>query len=281
MQLFLHIGAHKTGTTSLQNAFHASRGRLSKAGLNYPASHDGRKGHHDLAVAIRSENSVDEIAAYYRKVLTSKDHSAGLLSSEEFEFFAKPHEFETLKETLSGFDTKILFWVRRQDKFLESEYSQHVTMEGTAYPGSLNDFFYRYDFRRRFNFVRITDLWSSHFGADNIRVRVYDRDILKNGSSIDDCLGAIGFGDQQIAMDQIETNHSLNGSALDLVRRLNEMNAPERVRRSVVGWLEKEPATGERQPLLSEKNRLDFMSYFRQSNSVLSRRYKLGHDWYR
>ncbi len=281
MQLFLHIGAHKTGTTSLQNAFDASRNKLSKAGLNYPVSFDGRHGHHDLAVAIRSNDSVDEISAHYRKTLSSKNHSTALLSSEEFEFFSKPVEFGSLKEALSGFDVTILFWVRRQDKLLESEYSQHVTMEGAAYPGTLNDFFYRYDFRRRFNFVRICDLWSTHFGADNIRVRVYDRENLKNGSSIDDCLDAIGFGDHQIAMSQLETNRSLNGSALELVRKLNEMKAPEQVRRSVIGWLEKTPSVAERQPLLSETNRADLMRYFKQSNSVLSRRYKLGHDWYR
>jgi hypothetical protein len=34
-ELFLHVGMHKTGTTSIQQTLHANRARLQRAGLSY------------------------------------------------------------------------------------------------------------------------------------------------------------------------------------------------------------------------------------------------------
>ena len=45
-RLVLHIGTHKTGTTSLQNHWHANRQALSQVGIVYPdlTPHSGHHG---------------------------------------------------------------------------------------------------------------------------------------------------------------------------------------------------------------------------------------------
>ena len=49
-KVILHVGAHKTGTTYLQNLFHLNRARLAEAGIHYPDI-GPNTAHHALAGA--------------------------------------------------------------------------------------------------------------------------------------------------------------------------------------------------------------------------------------
>ena len=58
-RLFIHIGAHKTGTSFVQDLFHRNRDRLARVGLHYP--HVGpNNAHHALAAAWLTMPDLDE-----------------------------------------------------------------------------------------------------------------------------------------------------------------------------------------------------------------------------
>ena len=66
----LHIGLEKTGTTTIQEAMHASRQRLAGHGILYPTSL-GQANHTALAVVGRDDDVVDDLRQ--RRGLRSPD----------------------------------------------------------------------------------------------------------------------------------------------------------------------------------------------------------------
>lgn len=130
---YVHIGTHKTGTTSLQSLLALNALELSFAGLYVPRA--GRispmhAGHHSIAWELlgtpRSEAYRGMLHA-----LTSELHwrgeAAACISSEEFEFLAPlPDALERLRSGIraSGFEPHFVVYLRSQ-----AEYSRSLVAE--------------------------------------------------------------------------------------------------------------------------------------------------------
>src|SRR5699024_12805516 len=85
--VYLHIGAHKTGTTALQYFLWNNRKRLRKEGYLYPKLGLGGYSHGVLANVIKPNNRDPKLPEYSRRfreeVLNSR-HDNSVLSSEVF-----------------------------------------------------------------------------------------------------------------------------------------------------------------------------------------------------
>ncbi|MGB0497271.1 MAG: hypothetical protein ACPGID_02940 [Rubricella sp.] len=87
-RFILHVGTHKTGTTSFQNAMHTERGALMRCGLWYPDLGRGTA-HHGLLtgqVLLDPAFHVDDPSAALDAIVdrASREDLTVLLSSEEF-----------------------------------------------------------------------------------------------------------------------------------------------------------------------------------------------------
>lgn len=65
MRIFLHIGAEKTGTSSVQRFFSRNREALKAAGYLYPAS-AGNENHMALAAAAQNDDVRDDLRMIYQ-----------------------------------------------------------------------------------------------------------------------------------------------------------------------------------------------------------------------
>lgn len=90
-RLIIHVGTHKTGTTSIQAYLAANRDALAASGVLYPDATRfiGRhpEVHHNIATALaRSEGAFPEPLLRFREHLRARlaDHDAIILSSEQF-----------------------------------------------------------------------------------------------------------------------------------------------------------------------------------------------------
>jgi hypothetical protein len=87
IKVILHIGPHKTGTTSIQAFLHRNSNILRKHGINYPKTHEGLQNHHDLAIGLRNPTKFWATAKRIRKILRASEaegcHTC-LFSSEIF-----------------------------------------------------------------------------------------------------------------------------------------------------------------------------------------------------
>lgn len=127
----LHIGPHKTATTTLQSCLRANSSRLASAGLYVPRMEDGKtkKFHHRLAIELGHDTSTrcrDRIASELRE--------AGLperivISSENFSAWIRVpalrrrlvHFFSSL-----GYGLQIIAYIRPQISSVNSYYAQQI-----------------------------------------------------------------------------------------------------------------------------------------------------------
>lgn len=132
-QIVLHIGAHKTGTTALQQYFFEHRKELGRAGILYPSSGTHHFAQHRLAFALRGKRvpgtqdlpELDTEAGALLEEISGSPCPQVFLSSEEF--FSLPVEaIGALRTALAGHDVRVLAVLRRPDELFASLYNQKV-----------------------------------------------------------------------------------------------------------------------------------------------------------
>lgn len=127
-KVVLHIGTHKTATTTVQDMFWTNSDLLAQHGLVYPRLNRA-SGHHGLVlnwparpkVYELPEGSLETLAAL-AKQYAGTDQTL-FLSSEEFSRDRSAAELGQIREALSGFDEiEVICVLRTQWQFLQSVY---------------------------------------------------------------------------------------------------------------------------------------------------------------
>jgi hypothetical protein len=160
-RVFLHMGAHKTGTTSLQAALAQNRSTLLAAGLVYPAFNNADAHHHWARVLAAEQKHISpaqhkQITSDWLKAL--KPEQALLLSAESFYRYinTQPDYVCKLKEVFSNTEIIPVLCLRRQADYAKSLYGEWVM--NWQYPHDIYTFtkaFYRW-----FNFEHVVKLVS-------------------------------------------------------------------------------------------------------------------------
>ncbi|HWA91831.1 MAG TPA: hypothetical protein VG889_17465 [Rhizomicrobium sp.] len=167
--LVLHIGTHKTGTSALQAFLVANAEALRARGLNYMRAGLGQAmAHHALAWGSRNFKGRDNaVWADLRAELADNPDAINIVSSEGL-WFADP---ATVAPELEGVGpVKVIVYLRRQDRYLQSLYKQGVTS------GRRSKFeTWRIQQEDRGDFLTVLRQWADAFGKENIDVRPYDR----------------------------------------------------------------------------------------------------------
>ena len=127
-KLFLHIGTHKTGTTSLQNFFLKNKNKLHDCGFYYPTEGSyffkGEMSQSLLAHSLKGvrpkyilskevytkESTVSEIQYDIKNNVSNNV----LVSSEHFSLFDNYQDVEAIKDTFSPFFAEIVVIVYSQ-----------------------------------------------------------------------------------------------------------------------------------------------------------------------
>jgi len=220
-KLILHIGRHKTGTSSLQRFLHINRDRLESHGIYYPVSGATPLAHHDIARHLNAR-AVLRFSEHEREKHTQAFNNLRLeianrtdtvlLSSEGFQN-CKP---KLLARALDSDAVRVIVYIREQVDYLVSAYQQKV--HATNYSGSLEEFSdgfgVDYDtFLRR---------WEDAFDRSNMTVRIYSRKSLKDTDIVSDFCQNIGIPDNaSLVRPKGDQNPSIGGSLLELKRRIN------------------------------------------------------------
>jgi hypothetical protein len=158
--------------------------------------------------------------------LVLRKHKILLLSDEGFSsrpdtgykysnFLAK-----SLKYFLREFDVKVLVYLRRQDSFYESWYTQRIQAGTTS--SDFHQFWRDFSFQN-INYLKVINAYADAFGESNLIVRPYMKDKLKDGNVIHDFLEIIGVSDiYSLNFDVPFANNSISVAALKAMRAINE-----------------------------------------------------------
>ena len=224
-KLVLHIGLDKTGTTAIQKFMADNAGLFLREGILYPLT--GRYPsyqHHGLFAHIATSPSTRryaQIGTSWKGLLKAlnaeirkKRPSTVLLSSE---ILSQGVDMAALKELTSNFTiTSIIFYLRRQDDYLASVYTQTVKSGGE---------FHQFDLANLPNadFLRLCTTWAEFVGDSQLHVRRYGRQFLKDSNLISDFLDCtLGRSlTDKMAVDRRNYNPRLTNDALEFKRLIN------------------------------------------------------------
>ncbi len=183
--LHLHIGIHKTATTSLQRTLAGSRAELLQAGLYYPdytlIGAPGHYCHHSVARVIGgvSDEVLDAARArdfFVQLGRSTPDNGICMLSSEIFyrlsvnDYRRRVDFIRAVRDhlALTGLPVKIIITLREQASFIDSLYREHVkqTRYSEDFPAFLRQFAPWLDYRHQIQ------LWRNVF--EDIQVVIYE-----------------------------------------------------------------------------------------------------------
>lgn len=237
--MYVHIGQGKTGSTSLQAFLRLNRATLAKHGIAYPdplkltAAGNATPAALSLsaempawvrASAPRGSPRGTLFEHFWQELLANASEWPTILtSSEEFECIS-PALFRK-RSRFDGRHKKIVVYVRRQDRVIESLYGQLVHANYTSL--SLTDFVDRVLRRegaeyRSYAYYDFLRDWTAEFGRENVTVIVYHRrseDFIYR--SFLETLGLSLTEEYRIPPPQNETR--TNVAALEYLRICNKL----------------------------------------------------------
>ncbi len=227
MELVIHAGIHKTGTTALQRFLDGNRDWLLARGVCYPPvcgfSHAGVA----HALAAGDSGPLHEALEQIR----ASGAPMGLLSSEDF----RGHSQQVAKALGDRTRrTRVVIYLRRQDSYLQSVYQEHVKSPRDRYTGTFEAFcaemgVWGEEVSVHFDWHGLLGRWAAVFPRENIRVRVYEPGQFEGGTIFSDFLGELGLeSDGSLVLPEAgRSNESLDFATLEMLRRSNGSRTPE------------------------------------------------------
>ena len=235
--VLVHIGPHKTGTTTLQGAFHASRAALAKNGVHYagPGRHPmlavlaltetpGRRGDPPPSRELWDELVAEVQAAPDERVVVSS------------EFFADgtPGVAERVVDDLGRDRVHVVVTLRPLARILPSQWQQYVQngllvswadwLDRTLAKAYNGDAFEEIrptpSFWNRHAHGDLVARWAKVVGPENITVVVLDES--DHGMLFRTFESLLGVPVGTLSPDPDLTNRSLTAGEVELVRLLNE-----------------------------------------------------------
>lgn len=311
MELLLHIGAAKTGTTTIQKFLYANRGHLKSQGfhlLQSPGLQNNRalasicirkdryvgfyhynridspekKLEFDRSVIANLTHELSEASQWAHTVIsTSEDYYGGLLNVDEI---------QTLRSILQPWFSriKVVMYIRSQVETLSSLYStflkngEVVTLDSFVKERCTTD-------SNVYNFFKGVEMWSEVFGKRNMCVRLFDQSAFDNKNLLEDFSNQLGPGIFSALSQNIKVqNQSLTpiGQRLALAvnKRLpafSEEHGWNKRNRAVIAFISRyfsgkgasldTNATAFIEDLFYESNKLLHENYFSEHETLFSR----------
>lgn len=238
-QAILHIGAEKTGTTTIQGALAASRAALVAAGFAYPRA-PGEQNHVRLAIHAGRPELVDDLARDFAVRGGAEGSRRDLAAELAAELAALPASVHTvllsnehchsrlrgveevlrLKSLLDGLfaEVRVIVYLRRQDELAISHYT--TALRG----GAIHDNPLPPPWREPpsyFDWDALLTRWSAVFGRAAVTPRLFSRQAMPGGDVVRDFAAACGLPPLQRPAGGQDLNVSLSPAAQELLRRAN------------------------------------------------------------
>ncbi len=222
--LVLHIGDHKTGSTTLQNAFATGQVQFRDTTVLYPArlNHNYLLGHFRTEVQGKPAplgNAGQPGLEMLQTLISQSSDRYILISGEEFENIS-PEDFrEVLERHFVHLvdEIRVVAYVRPHASRFLSNYTELVKIGG--FQGDMDAYLDKIQSTGRFHFAPRFEQWQACFGKDFI-LRPMIREELHNGSVVDDFVTAAFDGVAFTLGDMRSDNESIGVRELMLLKFL-------------------------------------------------------------
>ncbi|MCW2307247.1 hypothetical protein [Rhodobium gokarnense] len=208
----IHVGTHKTGSTSLQRFFAANGRRLMRAGILYPLA-GGEAAHHNLfrdAAGKRVRGLKPTTLDRLTRRLKRWDGVA-LVSSELFSTFSAGDDGpERIVRAIraAGFAPEIVLFVRPQARLFNSLYTQRVKTLSEA--RLFADYATQMAARRAYDFNAIVAPWEAA-GVERVTAIPFAPTVLAPGIEAA-FFDALGLSDRLVRLPHLRPLRSVNAA---------------------------------------------------------------------
>lgn len=227
-KIFMHVGPHKTGTTTIQFSMNLNKNLLKKNGIYYPKSgfvSEGLPGHHNLAWELSGNDRYAEKYGTWSDLVSELNRvnfDRIILSSEDLCTLPREKVIQ-INEYLKDFDVHIVIYVRRQDQRLQSAWSEKIKnakddTEWLSFPEFVARVDYKFPY---YDYYTLIQKWSDVFGKPKIIVRVLEKNQLR-GTLFNDFLTACEVPNPEQYQDADDMNLSPGIKTIVINRELKQ-----------------------------------------------------------
>lgn len=251
-ELILHIGAHKTGSTSLQDYLAMNRSLLLDSGVLYPEFARPDTYHHVLMRPLveKKDNdfiwdigqdcsyeTTEDFSTYFKSVLSDDEIKKVVISSEFFlvnkPIFSNVVTSENLakyaKEIFEGFFIRPVVYLRNPIDWIESCYVEAVKGAHTCYKSDFNQ--YWSDVKNYIFYEEYLMPWFQEFDTD-VEIYIYEsvlnesKDVIAHFTK-----NVIGLSLNEFLKTSFPaySNPSLSKEFIDLLVQFNRINSERSV----------------------------------------------------
>ncbi len=302
MQVVIHIGTEKTGSTTLQEFMLLNRDVLLEHGVYVPQCL-GRRNHRKLVAYCMNDSKSDDfiinkglikkkkrgrfrqgVADSLLKELSTLDRDlidTVLISSEHFHSrLTDISEVEQLKALFDGLgvDVKVICYLRKQSHLVESKYSTYL--KGGGYSSFTSCSKDCVESNAYYNYDCFLKLWEQCFYIENIHIREFSRNKFKENNLCLDFLDFAGLSVEQKELNFPEDkNTSFSRLGMLMMRVLNRVfikngkgGARNKKRKQIVKFISNF-FSGKKRKLMSFDERDIIDKRFDKCNAEVSSRY--------
>lgn len=280
-KLFLHIGAHKTGTTSLQKILDTNRDfYFEKYGVLFPDVCRFHFSQHRIAFSLKNmrdpgrgdfpvfKTEISELFNHVEEKASVQDVKSVVLSSEEF-FTLDEESIRLLISELEGrgFDVNVCAFIRRQDSQFLSVYNQKVKSPDNGFfrpvsyflnePEKLDDELF---------FGKHLKKWKESLGRrGEVSVYLYEESSDTAKTLLEH------FFEAEVEISKVDINKSFPLKALELVRHIKASSKDSsyisEISSQAASFFEKESF----ESLLSNDERARIIDYFEEDSRLIEK----------
>ncbi|MCB1474723.1 MAG: glycosyltransferase family 4 protein [Rhodobiaceae bacterium] len=248
-EAILHIGLPKTASTYLQRWLALNREALEHIGLGVDSSRGfGHQIRIEFDEFVSNGMELPNDGIDIRGLLGNEGRTIPVISSESF-WHRDPEQIQRYFAYKQLRISKVVFFLRRQDRMEAAQYAQHVKGDGWATTFEQGD--------ERLNYLALWQSWARCFGSD--RVAVLDYDACDNMNKVEHAfMDSIGFPrlkDPSVPDRALVTNPTPDAALVEIIR-LNNLRGHAVVQqpmlRDIIGKMSAAAPFGIEQEIVSE-----------------------------
>lgn len=275
--LILHIGAHRTATSALQDYLHKNFSKLHEKGFFYPFR---VRRHIKLVNELFKGSRTPAEVAQDLSARADKRHKnirTIILSDEDI---CLRRDLSVLAQFREWFDVKVVFTLRRQDSWLESWFFQNIKWQWNAKLShcTFDEFM---AMREDFHWIHY-DRYLRHlealFGQENIILNVHEKTQMPGGP-IEHFCDSIGLTDRSGFTQPAHINESYSPAISEFMRCLPLDEAPADYRNALTkacAQIDRELLGGgkkQSERLMPPRQRSALMAEYAEGNRAVAQRY--------
>ncbi len=278
-KVFLHIGLHKTGSSSIQTSLFSAKNEIEKQGFSYFCTSYNSGENIALPqdwVALRHlESPKLKEPKKLIAIINSLPQDKVIVSIEALSWFSSKKDILKLANTFKTFDLKVVIYLRRQDQQYVSyiqEGSKDLDKPSRRYYGHSVDAIPALSRKEYLNYYNRVTAYYECFGYENVVVKDFNRNKLVSKDVVADFCSTVGLNN----VKSIRVNESLMFKSQKVGHLINLTQIKDKVlTRFLRDRVKKSPDTKKMLP--SRESAKEFYNTFIEGNKKLNS-YLGGHE---